>query len=348
MFNVRLIRQGSCAKFIPMAMVILLRANLRPGSIVFSPTQHIPMKKKLCMLLLLAGLFSACDDNDEDITDGSAVEFNGKNAVIRSDNMSNLRFKNLPGSIFLDETAPEGQIGVEASEDLSNWLEARTEGGELRLEGKGGLPANLDLQFHIHPRDIARIVVEGDRRILITSTPVMDRLELVTEGSSELVIAELKVRHLKSRREGKSRMLLSNELIDFRRERPFFLASAVQVLDDRFIIYRENELDYLLWAPRVEFRNDSVFAVDYDSSNPLRGFFLTQTHEMVNQGESYLNALELPTLAVTSRNEGESESRVWAVGQLNVKGEGESTMYYFGVPQVNQDMKGSSRLISLP
>ncbi|PRY03939.1 hypothetical protein CLV24_1384 [Pontibacter ummariensis] len=69
---------------------------------------------------------------------------------------------------------------------------------------------------------------------------------------------------------------------------------------------------------------------------------------MVNQGESYLDALELPTLAVNSKNEGESESKVWAISQLKVKGEGESVMYYTGFPIVNKELKGSSRLIHLP
>lgn len=192
------------------------------------------------------------------------------------------------------------------------------------------MPAALNLHFYIHPRAIARIVVEGDRKVLITSTPVLDHLELVTEGESELIITDLKVRHLKSRREGKSRMSLSNELLNFRREHPYFLASTVQVLANQFILYKEDGLDYLLWAPKVEVRNDSVFALGYDSSKPLRGFFLTQTHELVNQGASYLDALGFPTLAVTSKNEGES------------------VMYYFGLPQVNQHMKGSSQLIRLP
>lgn len=58
-------------------------------------------------------------------------------------------------------------------------------------------------------------------------------------------------------------------------------------------------------------------------NDPLCSFFITRSHELVNQEESYLDALELPTLAVASKNEGESESRVWAVGQLGVKGEGE-------------------------
>lgn len=57
--------------------------------------------------------------------------------------------------------------------------------------------------------------------------------------------------------------------------------------------------------------------------------------------------LELPTLLVSSRNEGESESRVWAMDQLNVKGEGESVMYYIGNPEVYQDLNGFASLINV-
>ena len=162
------------------------------------------------------------------------------------------------------------------------------------------------------------------------------------------MIHKLKVRDLKSRREGKSRIFLSSELIDFDLDRIFFLANTVQIHDERYIVYRKDNLDYMLFAPRLVTRNDTVFALGNGDKDPLRSFFITRSHEMVNQGESYLDALELPTLAVTSKNEGESESKVWVVGQLNVKGEGESVMYYLGFPVVNKELKGSSRLIHLP
>jgi hypothetical protein len=215
------------------------------------------MRKGLFAFLLLAIVFTACEKEDSpELRDGS-VEFLGNSAVIHARDMSNIRLKNLPGSVTFDENVPEGQIHVKASAGLDKWLEVKEEGGELRLEGKDGLPLTL----HLHPHDIAKIVVEGDNRVEITSTPVFDHLELVTEGESELIIHDLKVRHLVSRREGKSRMFLSNELLSFNRDSVYFPVSGVQVLNERFIVYEENDLTYLLWAPQVKVRNDSVFAV---------------------------------------------------------------------------------------
>lgn len=279
------------------------------------------------------------------MADENAIEFEGKNAVIRSEDLSNLRFKNVPGSISLDESTPEGEIRVEASEDLNDLLDVEKEGEELRIEGKEGLPSTIDLNFYMNPLEIARIVVEGDNKVLITSTPVLDYLELVTQGESELVIHDLKVRNLVSRREGKSRMFLSSELTDYGRDSVYFVANTVAVLDETYLIYTEDDIDYLLFAPEIKVRNDSVFALGYD--DPLRSFFITETHELRNEGESFLDALELPTLMVTSRNEGESESKVWAMDQLNVKGEGESIMYYTGTPEVNEELNGSASVIKL-
>ena len=79
--------------------------------------------------------------------------------------------------------------------------------------------------------------MEGNNKVHISGTPVLDYLELVTEGESELVMQDLKVRNLKSRREGKSRMFLSSLLTDFKRDSVFFLASTVQVLDGKHLIY---------------------------------------------------------------------------------------------------------------
>lgn len=306
------------------------------------------MKLKLYILLFFAIALNACDKDEREVEEGTSVAFSGNNAVIRSGNISNVRLKSLPGKVTLDENMRTGEIKVEANQNLDGWLEVKDGSGELRIEGKQGLPASLDLHFHMHPHELRRIVVEGDNQMEFISTPVMDHLELVTEGASELVIRDMKVKHLVSRREGKSRMFLSNELLGFDRDSVYFLASAIQIIDNRYIIYTEDNLEFMLYAPTIRIDNDAVYALSYDKSNPLRRFFITRTHEMVNQGESVLDALELPTLAIASKNEGESESRVWAVHQLHVKGEGESVMYYFGFPAVDQDMKGASRLIYLP
>lgn len=308
------------------------------------------MKQKLFILVLLAGTFIACEDDLSneivDDTDDNTVEYQGNNAVIRSSDLSNVRFKNIPAAVSVDENSPEGEIRVEGTEDLDEWVEVKEEGGELRIEGKNGLPANIDLNFYMHPNDIGRIVVEGDNKVQITPTPVLDYLEIITQGSSELVVENLRVRNLESRREGSSRMFLSGELTDFDQESVAFLASDVQLRDDHYIVHIEDEHNYLLYAPQIETRGDSVYASGIND-DPLRSYFITHTHELRNEGSSYLDALELPTLVVSSRNEGESESNVWAMDELNVRGEGESVMRYFGNPEVDQRMEGSSTLIKL-
>lgn len=299
------------------------------------------------MIMILTGVFMACQDEDALApADENALVFQGNKAVIKSQDLSNLRFQEVPGSIVLDEAAPRGEISIEATQKLDDLLEVKREDGELRIKGKEGLPAAINLDFRMHPLDIRRIVVEGDRKVHIASTPVLEYLELVTEGESELVIHNLRVRNLVSKREGKSRMFLSSNLADFDRTSFPFLASSVQVLDDNYIIYRDDDFDYLLYAPEITLRNDSVFAVG-SAANPLQSHFITQTHELKNEGESYLDALELPTLAVSSKNEGKSESKVWATRSLDVKGEGESLMYYKGNPTIDQKLEGSSRLIKL-
>lgn len=308
------------------------------------------MKKRFFILLLLAGTIIACEDDLSneivDDADNNPVEYQGNNAVIRSSDLSNIRFKNLPGSVSVDETSPEGEIRVEGTENLDEWLEVKEEGGELQIEGRNGLPASIDLNFYMHPHDISRIVVEGDNKVQITSTPVLDYLEVITQGSSELIIENLRVRNLESRREGSSRMFLSSELTGFDHESVAFLASDVQLRDDHYIVYIEEGHDYLLYAPQIETRNDSVYALGYND-DPLRSHFITNTHDLRNEGESFLDALELPTLVVSSRNEGSSESNVWAMNRLNVRGEGESVMRYLGNPEVDQRMEGSSGLIRL-
>ena len=140
-------------------------------------------------------------------------------------------------------------------------------------------------------------------------------------------------------------MFLSSELSDFGQDSIYFVAGTVELLDENFLVYTEEEVDYLLYAPEVKVRNDSVFALGYES--PLRSYFITDTHDLRNEGESFLDALALPTLVVTSKNEGESESSVWALNQLDVKGEGESVMYFRGNPIVKENLNGSSALIRM-
>lgn len=308
------------------------------------------MKQNFFILLMLVGTIFACQDDLSneivDDADDNIVAYQGKNAVIRTSDLSNVRFKNIPGAVSVDESSPEGEIKVQGSEELDEWVEVKEEGGELRIEGKNEIPSSMDLNFYMHPKDIARIVVEGDHKVRIISTPVLDYLEIITQGSSELVMENLRVKNLESRREGSSRMFLSSELTDFEYESVAFLASDVQIRDDHYIVYIEDEHDYLLYAAEMETRNDSIYAVGY-KDDPLRSYFITHTHELRNEGESFLDALELPTLIVSSKNEGSSESKVWAMDELNVRGEGESVMRYLGNPEVDQRMEGSSTLIKL-
>lgn len=276
------------------------------------------------------------------------LEFQGNNAILSSTDLSCLRFKDVPAMVSLDETAQQGQIRIEASSELSEWLEVKKEGVELHIIGRNIGSTSLDLQFYIHPNDVRKIVIEGENKIEIASTPVLEYLELVTEGESQLVIHNLKVRNLASRREGKSHMFLSSRVVDFDSDSTFFLYNSVQVIDDNYILYQEDGSDYLIFAPRIEIREDSVFALGNNTSDPISSYFVTHSHDLRNEGESFLDALELPTNSVISKNEGKSEANVWVIQNLNIKGEGESTMNYIGSPVIDQKLEGASTLVKLP
>jgi hypothetical protein len=220
-------------------------------------------------------------------------------------------------------------------------LKVKVENGELRFEGNHAGQDSVDLDFFLNPLDLEKVIVEGDNKVYISSTPLLDYLEIVTEGSSTLTINDLKVRDLRSRREGKSQMFLSGEATAFARDSVYFADSAVTIVENRYIFFTEEDAEYVLTAPSIEIRNDSVFALG-GASDPLRSYFITQTHELVNQGESYLEAPELPTISVVSKNEGKSESKIWAIDHLEVKGEGESVMYYLGDPEVDAELQGAA------
>jgi hypothetical protein len=308
------------------------------------------MKKLFFNLIILSSLFYSCE-NDEILETNidSNLEVHDKNALIRSEDLSNLRFKDVPGSLSLDEATPQGQIRIEASGDLNDRLEVKKEGGELRIIGKNNFPTSLDLNFFIHPNDIRKIVIEGNNIVEIVSTPVLEYLEIVTEGESQLIIHNLKVKNLVSRREGKSRMFLSGLVAesDFDQETLSFSANTAEILEGNYILYSEDGLDYIIFAPEINLEDDFIYAVG-NENDPINAYFITHTHELRNEGNSTLDALELPTNIITSKNEGQSESRVWALSQLNVRGEGQSEMYFMGNPDVNQRMEGGSSLIKLP
>ena len=296
---------------------------------------------KYLALAALSVVAFSCEDNENLRMGDHEVTFDGKNAVVQSQDLSNLRIKNLSGDITIDESVPQGQMRIASDEDVAAVMEVKTENGELRFEGHSTATDSVDLDFYINPLDLEKIVVEGDNRIYISSTPVLDYLEIITEGSSILTMDDLKVRELKSRREGKSQMYLSGEVSSFASDSVYFADSLVVIEEDRFIFYTDNDVDYVLVAPVVEIRNDSVFALAAEN-DPLRTYFITGRHEMVNQGESYLDALELPVISAVSKNEGKSEAKVWVLDHLEVKGEGESQLYYHGNPEIQARLEGSA------
>jgi len=307
------------------------------------------MKKSYyAFLLAVVSLLSSCaNDQDAEALPEAQLEFQGNNAVIKSDGLASLRFKDLPGTIQLQESTPRGEMWVRSGAKLEGVLGVKKEGSELRLVGNNGGTIPTDLVFLMNPLDIRKMVVEGKNKVLITSSPVLEHLELVTEGESELVFLGLKTRTLDSRREGKSRMVLSSQLPAFTRDSLYFPAASVRVVDGKFIYYTDNKVEYLLVAPQLKVRRDSVFALGYAAGNPLRAFYVVQSHTLSNQGETNLDALSLPTLVVTSKNEGKSVSKVWAWDRLLVTGSGESSMYYLGNPAVTRNLSGSASLQKL-
>lgn len=51
-----------------------------------------------------------------------------------------------------------------------------------------------------------------------------------------------------------------------------------------FRLDKEGDTDYLLFAPQLFARNDTIFFLGDGESDPLCSFFLTRSHELVNQG----------------------------------------------------------------
>lgn len=306
------------------------------------------MKKLFFNLVILSFLFYSCENDQKLETDlDTQLEIQGKNAIIKSDDLTNLRLKDVPGTLSVDEATTQGQIRVEATGELDDWLEVKKEDGELRITGKNNFPTSLDLNFFIHPSDLKKIVVEGKNVVEIVSTPVLEYLEIITEGESQLFIHNLKVNNLISKREGKSRMFLSSLVTetDFDRENLSFASNNVDILEGNNILYNEDGTDYLIYAPEIDVRDDIVHLIGNAVNDPIIVYFITQTHELRNEGESFLDALELPTKSITSKNEGKSESRIWPLHHLNVRGDGESRMFYLGNPIINQKLEGSSKLI---
>jgi hypothetical protein len=298
------------------------------------------MKKTKLFLFLIAGLLAACVNEDELHND---IDYEGNSAVIRSTGLSNINLSEVSGNFRVEGNQPKGRLRIEGQQNIQDVLEINNSANELRIRRKGGPSGPVTVDFYINPDDISRIVIEGNNKVTFTSTPVLDYLELITEGSSELVMEQMQVRNLNTRREGSSRMYLSSQLAAVGQDSLYFIAGDVQLVGDNHLIYTEENVDYILSAPMIRTSNDSVFAI----GSEMERFFLTQSHELRNEGESYLDALLLPTLNIQSRNEGSSESNVWAIDLLDVHGQGESTMHYRGNPEVTESLEGNASLIPL-
>jgi hypothetical protein len=298
------------------------------------------MKKTKLFLFLIAGLLAACVNEDELHND---IDYEGNSAVIRSTGLSNINLSEVSGNFHVEGNQPKGRLRIEGRQNIQDILEINNSANELRIRSKGGPSGPVVVDFYLHPDDISRIVIEGTNKVGFSSTPVLDYLELVTEGSSELVMEQMQVRNLNTRREGSSRMHLSSQLSAVGQDSLYFIAGDVQLVGDNHLIYTEENVDYILSAPMIRTSNDSVFAI----GSEMERFFLTHSHELRNEGGTYLDALLLPTLNVTSKNEGNSESNVWAIDFLDVHAQGESTLRYRGNPEVSEKLEGNASLIRL-
>ena len=300
------------------------------------------MKNLTILVFALSILFSSCKKDETTPVDGS-VNFTGNQVNVKGKSLSIIRLKNSSGTLYVESNVPRGELRIESSQSLNNALQVKSENGELVFDGNN-LPSTINLKYFINPLDIQKIVVEGKNKVFIVSSPVINQLEIVTQGESELTFLGLKVNNLITRREGKSRMILSGEMPAIVTNRIFYINNTITMVGNTNLIYTENNIKYILRAPRIRLSNDTVYAERFGTES-IRAFFLASTHNLRNEGESYLDALHLPTLSVTSKNEGKSKSNVWAINGLTVTGEGESEMRYFGNPQVTKTLNGSAKLI---
>lgn len=292
-------------------------------------------------MVLLSGFFISCVNEEELHND---IDYQGNRVAISSTGLSEIHLIEVSGNIYVEENESQGQLRVEGRENLQNVLEINNSSDELKIRGKGSGTESINVDLFLHPDDIYCIVTKGKSKVKFTSTPVLDYLELVTEGTSELMMEEMQVRSLKSRREGTSKMFLSSQIPPPDQDSIYFVAEDVQIVEDRYILYSEEDEDYILSAPVIRTSEDSVFAIGKE----MRRFFLTRSHDLQNEGTSYLDALYLPTLEIISKNEGNSESKVWALHLLDVHGEGNSSLIYKGVPDVQERLEGNASIERLP
>lgn len=288
-----------------------------------------------CSLLVFS-----CHDNENDIDlpdDRPTQEISGRDARITPQSFNNIQLKDLPASFEIDESVTAGEVRITSDSDMDGEIDYYVENGELHLEGREA----DGVVIYTNPDNVRKLEVRGNNDVYLAGTPVLDYLEIVTKGNSVLTMDEMRVKNLVTRREGGSKMYLSSEVDDPEADTLFWDEGDVMIVNDNFVIYTDNDIDYLLYSPVVEVRDGQVFVYN-NSGDDRKRYFLTQKHELRNQGSSYADAFDLPALRVISRNLGNSESNVWAVDYLEVEGVGNSVLNYMGNPVTELDLKGQA------
>ncbi|MFA0963963.1 GIN domain-containing protein [Roseivirga sp. BDSF3-8] len=305
------------------------------------------MKYKHIWLLALSVLAFSCSDDDghmaaPDNNDDNPAEITGRDVTLRPGDIDDIHLFNVPARFEVADNISAGEVRITSDEDMDDKISYYIENGQLHLEGDG----SGGVIIYTHPDNLRKLVVRGNEEVYFEQSPELDYLEIETQGNSVLRIDDMKIRNLVTRREGGSRMYFSSLLSAFNEDTLYLDQPDVVLLEDHYLVYAEAGNEYLLFAPFIEVRNDSVIAYRDDTDN-LVSYFLTQTHETRSLGNSELHTFELPTLRVNARVNGNTETNIWAADYLEVEGVGNSTVNYIGDPATELDLNGQAEVIKV-
>lgn len=293
------------------------------------------MKRRLLHIFVIASIAFSCDDSDDPgpnersfaVSSFNAVDIGG-NAVVRFDS-------DVSGNNTVIVKGKPEQVGEVNITVVNNTL-------LIKAPVEVGLQDSLTII--VNPLTLASITLEADQKAAIywdgNHDVVLDFLDIKTEANSMLGISNLRADNINIQQEAQSKIQLESwfkESIDSLA----VLKSEVVVMDETGYVVTEDGVIAFKSFTEVE-KDGKVYLVIRDVE--VKRFFIVPYVTAKLEATSELFADELPIRNLDIRLEGESTAIVWVIERLSGKGEGKSSLFYIGAPQIEYITEGGATI----
>lgn len=300
--------------------------------------------KRLSTLIFISIIFLAASCS-KDEGDMMPMEFN-------VDSYSNVSVDGQVKVIFNNENklsktgSTEFDVVIKSTSEQRKNIVIVSEDGVLKISVADGIVLEDNIEIALNTNEqVNEIKLESEQKAEFIGVFDQEALTVVTEAKSELSLVGARVNNLTTVTQGESLFTLSSWSdviygdIIFEENSAVLLNDSTLLADNSIFIGDIVEFDEV---------NNEWIVYGEGENEEIEQYFVFDSCDFKTEGNTRIYAENAVIKNVNIKLEGSSEAKVWAIDYISGFGKGESTLDYFGNPDISNFItEGSAQINSI-